>query len=135
MSPRTQLVSPCDASRSGHARQHAATRLSGPRGIASLALVLGISGCLVTSTPDFSPPKRTAPVLLTATALPDPRAVIIVRSTGDHIQFSTDFLPGNSGELPHFRLYLDYGAGGSSPGPPYRNEQKILYKDQSTDGG
>src|SRR4051812_26478520 len=76
------------SSRPGHLAGCAATGLSGRRGahrrglgalplrsrlarssLGLLALAMTTPACLVTSTPDFQPPKRTAPFLVAATAV------------------------------------------------------------------
>jgi len=89
--------------------------------------------CLVTSTPDFSPPKRTAPFLIAATAVPDPRAVIIVDSSqstqNQFIDFSAHVLSEDAGDKVQFKLYIDYGFP-DSPDPdnrlPFRSEVSTI---------
>jgi hypothetical protein len=41
---------------------------------------MSTTGCLMTSTPQFTPPQHTAPFLVEATASPDTRAVVVIDS-------------------------------------------------------
>lgn len=70
------------------------------------------TSCLVTSTPDFTPPKRTRPFLVTATADPDPRAIQILDAPpGAAIpyNFSADVVSDDQGAKVLGRLYIDLG--------------------------
>lgn len=111
----------------------AATSLSGPRprlargssrrnawstlAQSSLCLVLAMSslGCLVTSTPDFTPPERTRPFLVPSSVDPDARGVILI-DTVEHpksltsIDFSADIVSEDQGSPVQGVLYIDYGA-------------------------
>jgi hypothetical protein len=94
----------------------AATRMSRPQRscLTLLALALATPACLVISTPDVEPPKRTAPFLVAATADPDPRNVLIVDDAqlGDKesVDFSAHVVSEDDGKKVRFRLYIDYGA-------------------------
>jgi hypothetical protein len=120
--------------------QFAATSLSGPAPRAAwrssrraaraslarsslclVALMMAFSSCLVTSTPDFTPPQRTRPFLVPSSADPDTRGVILI-DTLEHpgsqtsIEFSADVVSEDQGAMVQGVLYIDYGkASGDKP--------------------
>ena len=77
-------------------------------------LTMTSTSCLVTSTPDFTPPKPTRPFLIPSSSDPDARAVLLV-DTVEHpksqtsIQFSANIAAGNDGRKVEGVLYIDYG--------------------------
>jgi hypothetical protein len=79
-----------------------------------LLLAMMSNGCLVTSTPDFTPPKRTRPFLIPSSVDPDARGVILI-DTVEHpksqtsIQFSADIVSEDQGSPVQGVLYIDYG--------------------------
>jgi hypothetical protein len=79
------------------------------------------TACLVTSTPDFTPPKRTRPFLVTATADPDPRNVQILDAPpgtlGLPFAFSADVVSDDQGQRVFVALYIDYGRPNSAGQP------------------
>ena len=78
-----------------------------------LALTMAFTGCLVTSTPDFTPPKRTRPFLVPASADPDTRTVQIFDApqgaAGLPFSFSADVVSDDQGQQVLVALYIDYG--------------------------
>lgn len=85
------------------------------------ALMMSSTSCLVTSTPDFTPPQRTRPFLVPSSADPDPRGVLLI-DTVEHpgnqtsIGFSADVVSEDHGDMVEGVLYIDYGkAGGDKP--------------------
>jgi hypothetical protein len=80
-----------------------------------LALTMASTGCLVTSTPEFMPPERTRPFLVTATADPDPRGVLLVNTLEQRkdsqvsFVFSADVVSEDQGAKVKGHLYIDYG--------------------------
>lgn len=131
----------------------AATSLSGPKprlarrssrrnswsslAQSSLYLVLlttTSTGCLVTSTPDFTPPKRTRPFLITATADPDPRNFQILDGPPGSAfapTFSAGVLVGDQDDKIKARLYIDYGNPNLS-GDPFKQYYPVQHIDAST---
>ena len=81
-----------------------------------VALTMVSSSCLVTSSPDFTPPTRTRPFLIPSSVDPDARGVILV-DTVEHpksltsIQFSADIVSEDQGASVLGVLYIDYGEG------------------------
>jgi hypothetical protein len=71
------------------------------------------TGCLVTTTPDFTPPKQTRPFLVPATADPDTRNVQIFDApqgtAGLPFSFSADVVSDDQGQQVLVALYIDYG--------------------------
>lgn len=102
----------------------AATRLVA---LARGSIVLGslgmTTGCLITDPPQFKPPKHTRPALISDTALPDPRAVLVIDDAmagiaPDKYEFSADVDSQEDASDPsepspfaqlHAYVYLDYG--------------------------
>jgi hypothetical protein len=85
------------------------------------ALMMVSTSCLVTSTPDFTPPKRTRPFLVPSSADPDARGVLLI-DTVEHpknqtsIDFSADVVSEDQGDIVEGVLYIDYGkVGGDKP--------------------
>jgi hypothetical protein len=78
--------------------------------------------CLVTSTPSFEPPKRTAPFLVAAGAQPDPRVMISIdeRKTAPAKSFTVDVVSEDNGQDVFFRLYVDYGFKPPGTDQPFR---------------
>jgi len=76
--------------------------------------MMASTSCLVTSTPDFTPPKRTRPFLVPSSADPDPRGVLLI-DTLEHpgnqtsIDFSADVVSEDQGDMVEGVLYIDYG--------------------------
>jgi hypothetical protein len=71
------------------------------------------TSCLVTSTPDFTPPKQTRPFLVPASADPDTRTVQILDApqgaAGLPFSFSADVVSDDQGQQVLVALYIDYG--------------------------
>lgn len=73
------------------------------------------TSCLVLATPDYTPPERTRPFLIVATADPDPRSVLLVNTLEQahapktSIEFSADVISEDQGAKVKAYLYLDYG--------------------------
>jgi hypothetical protein len=71
-------------------------------------------GCLVTSTPDFTPPTRTRPFLVPSSVDPDARGVLLI-DTVEHpksltsLEFSADIVSEDQGTSVQGVLYIDYG--------------------------
>ena len=85
-----------------------------------LALTMASTGCLVTSTPEFIPPDRTRPFLVTASADPDPRGVLLINTLEQaqvrSFEFSADVISEDQGSKVKGYLYIDYGQqGGDHP--------------------
>lgn len=79
-----------------------------------LALTMASSGCLVTSTPEFTPPERTRPFLIPASADPDPRGVLLIDTLEQQkesriFEFSADVVSEDQGDKVKGSLYIDYG--------------------------
>ena len=78
------------------------------------------TGCLVTSTPDFTPPKRTRPFLITATADPDPRNFQILDAPPGAVlapSFSADVHVDDEADKIKALVYIDYGKPNVAGGP------------------
>jgi hypothetical protein len=79
------------------------------------------TGCLVTSTPDFTPPQRTRPFLVAATADPDTRHVQIFDAPpgtpGIPFSFSADVISEDQGAEVLVSLYIDYGLPNANDQP------------------
>ncbi len=77
-------------------------------------LTMTSTGCLVTATPDFTPPKPTRPFLIPSSVDPDARGVILI-DTVEHpksqtsIQLSADVVSEDQGAIVLGVLYIDYG--------------------------
>lgn len=103
----------------------------------SLCLVLltmTSTGCLVTSTPDFTPPKRTRPFLITASADPDPRNFQILDGPPGSAfapSFSADVLVNDQTDKIKARLYIDYG-NPNPAGDPFKQYYPVQHIDAST---
>jgi hypothetical protein len=117
-SPATPLSGPPRQLPRGHARR----RLWATLAQSSLCLLtlMASTSCLVTSTPDFTPPKRTAPFLVVASADPDPRGVLLVNTLEQQdpklpFTFSADVMSEDQGANVFGHLYIDYGKGTDSP--------------------
>ena len=86
-----------------------------------LALTMASTGCLVTTTPDFTPPKRTRPFLIAATADPDTRLVQILDAPpgtpGIPFSFSADVVSEDQQQEVLVALYLDYGRPNANDEP------------------
>jgi hypothetical protein len=86
---------------------------------------MSTAGCLITSTPDFSPPQHTAPFLIASTAKPSADQVVILDSAypGEKVfsaeVMSQDDPAGGAGQFQNVkvRLYIDYGI--TDPSQPY----------------
>lgn len=78
------------------------------------ALTMASTSCLVTSTPDFTPPKPTRPFLVASSVDPDARGVLLI-DTVEHpksltsIQFSADIVSEDRDAKVQGVLYIDYG--------------------------
>jgi hypothetical protein len=90
-------------------------------------VLLGMStiGCLITSTPDFSPPQHTAPFLFASTALPPADEVLIVSGTDPAEKtFTANFVsqddPSGDFSIVKAVLYIDYGISIEGSDQPYR---------------
>ena len=85
------------------------------------ALTMASTGCLVTTTPDFTPPKRTRPFLVAATADPDTRLVQILDAPpgtpGIPFSFSADVVSEDQGDEVLVSLYIDYGRPNANDDP------------------
>jgi hypothetical protein len=79
------------------------------------------TSCLVTSTPDFTPPQRTRPFLVAATADPDTRLVQIFdappATPGIPFSFSADVVSEDQGAQVLVSLYIDYGKANANDDP------------------
>lgn len=92
-----------------------------------LALTMASTSCLVTSTPDFTPPKRTRPFLVTASADPDPRKIQVLDGPpGAAItyDFSADVVSEDQGAQVLGRLFIDYGRSNMG-GQPFNQVVKV----------
>ena len=93
------------------------------------------TGCLVTSTPDFTPPTRTRPFLVPSSTDPDARGVLLI-DTVEHpksqtsIQFSADIVSEDQGSPVQGVLYIDYGLVTNDR--PFREQIQIHDVDPST---
>lgn len=66
--------------------------------------------CLVTSTPSFDQPKRTAPFLITSSADPNAHSVLIFdEQMIESMVFTADVISEDDGQDVVFNLYVDYG--------------------------
>jgi hypothetical protein len=85
------------------------------------ALFMATPACLVTSTPSFEPPKRTAPFLVAASALPDVRNMILMdaRTTPSKV-FSAEVVSEDNGQQVLGLLYVDYGYNPPGTDQPFR---------------
>lgn len=78
------------------------------------ALTMTSTSCLVTSTPEFTPPKPTRPFLVSSSVDPDARGVLLI-DTVEHpksltsIQFSADIVSEDQDAKVQGVLYIDYG--------------------------
>ena len=117
-SPATPLSGPSRQLPRGHGRRGAWAALA-QSSLCLLALMASTS-CLVTSTPDFTPPKRTAPFLVAASADPDLRGVFKVNTLEQQANltfaFSADVVSEDQGAKVFGHLYIDYGKGIDQPG-------------------
>jgi hypothetical protein len=115
-SPATPLSGPPRQLPRGRARRGAWAVLA-QSSLCLLALMASTS-CLVTSTPDFSPPKRTPPFLVVASADPDPRGVLLVKTLEQAQAGQKDFffsaivISEDQGAKVYGHLYIDYEKGG-----------------------
>lgn len=106
------------------------SRVIGQMARSSLPLVfttMSISGCLVTSTPDFSEPEQTPPFLVPATAEPRPTEVLIVRPQGATLPdtaFSAELRSEDAGQDVLGALLIDYGAE-DELGKPYADRVRF----------
>lgn len=113
-SAATPLSRPSLPLRRGGARRAAWARLA-QSSLCLLALPMALSGCLVTSTPEFTPPERTRPFLITASADPDPRGVLLINTLEQQqvrktsFEFSADVVSEDQGDKVKGYLYIDYG--------------------------
>jgi hypothetical protein len=92
-----------------------------------VALTMTSTGCLVTSTPDFTPPKKTRPFLVTASADPDPRKIQILDGppgAAISYNFSADVVSEDQGERVQGRLYIDFGD--KNPGGAPYNQLGVI---------
>lgn len=94
---------------------------------ASLVLAAAMStGCLITETPQFTARPHTRPMLVEATAYPDPGKILLIDGSTVPVPFYAEVVsqddPANA-SLPFEKvfsyLYLDYGIAGSSR--PFRD--------------
>lgn len=113
-SSTTPLSGPSRPPTRGGARRGAWATLA-QSSLCLLALTMTSTSCLVTSTPDFTPPERTRPFLVTATADPDPRGVLLVNTLEQlqmgktSFEFSADVVSEDQGAKVKGYLYIDYG--------------------------
>lgn len=115
--------------RPAHLRGRAATWVSRSLGLVAIAgaMALAVPACLITSAPDFSPPKPTAPFLIPATADPDPRTVLLVDEAqtdpSTKYAFSAYVASEDAGQQVILKLYLDYGYPDNvvDPRQPFRD--------------
>ncbi len=95
----------------GHPRRGAWATLA--QSSLCLLTLMASTSCLVTSTPDFTPPDRTPPFLVTASADPDPRGVLLVNTLEQQnnltFTFSADVISEDQGAKVYGHLYIDYG--------------------------
>ncbi len=119
-SPATPLSGPPRQLPRGHARRNAWATLA--QSSLCLLTLMASTSCLVTSTPDFTPPKRTPPFLIAASADPDLRGVLKVNTLAQKeagnlpIAFSADVISEDQGTNVYGHLYIDYGKGVGQPG-------------------
>lgn len=79
-----------------------------------------LSSCLVTSTPSFEERKRTAPFLLSETADPDLREIMVIDVTEPVVvDFSVGVVSEDADTKVHGQLVLDYGVGVQGYDTPY----------------
>jgi hypothetical protein len=84
-----------------------------------LAIAMATPACLVTSTPSFDPPKRTAPFLITSSAEPNARNVIIFdEKMIQSMVFTADVISEDNGQDVLFLLYVDFGFTPPEGQPP-----------------
>ncbi len=116
-SPATPLSGPPRQLLRGHARRRAWATLA--QSSLCLLTLMASTSCLVTSTPDFTPPKRTPPFLIVASADPDPRGVLKVNTLQQQnnltFTFSADVISEDQGDKVFGHLYIDYGKPGEQP--------------------
>jgi hypothetical protein len=91
-----------------------------------LAAAAMSTGCLITETPQFTARPHTRPMLVEATASPDPGQILLIDGTVPMQEFYADVIsqddPANISspfEKVFSYLYLDYGIDGSSR--PFRD--------------
>ena len=113
-SATTPLSGPSRPPTQGRARRGVWATLA-QSSLCLLALTMAFTGCLVTSTLEFTPPERTRPYLVTATADPDPRGVLLVNTLEQlqmgktSFEFSADVVSEDQGAKVKGYLYIDYG--------------------------
>ena len=85
-----------------------------PRALAHFAL-LGLAfhlfgACVITSSPEFQDPEKTAPRLAVDLATPDPRAIVFLQPTDVSLPLATYVESEDAGEKLEVRILADYGS-------------------------
>jgi hypothetical protein len=91
-------------------------------------LLFGVSSCLVTSSPDFTPPERTRPEIVANDAYPPSPALgelaLYQYATGGAqytpIEFSAWVQSEDAGQAVQVELLIDYGDDSGIESGPYR---------------
>lgn len=84
----------------------------------AMTLLVPVSSCIITSTPDFEPPEPTPPFLVSENASPDLRQIVVVQPDQDEITFSAFVRSEDEkDDLVSVRLLIDYGT--PSAGAPF----------------
>jgi hypothetical protein len=82
-----------------------------------------IPACLVTSTPDFTPPTQTRPFIIPSSADPDPRAVKVLDDVDPDamgtIDFKAQIVSDDQLEQVAFQVYIDYGVANPVTSQPF----------------
>lgn len=110
-SAATSLSGPSRQPAGGGARRDVWATLA-QSSLCLLVLTMASTGCLVTSTPEITPPERTRPFLITTTADPDPRGVLLINTLEQAVkifEFSADVVSEDQGDKVKGALYIDYG--------------------------
>jgi hypothetical protein len=113
----------------GSSRRTAAFAAMARASLGLFALAMSSSACLVTSVPEFQPPEEAGPFLLSATADPDPRKIVLLDeqniTPSFFVSFAADVVsqddPKNPERRVKVRLYIDYGLEDQgTPEQPFR---------------
>lgn len=90
--------------------------------LACLAALMTQAGCLVTGSPDIDDPVQTAPFFINASALPNPREIVVIPTESilkqEPVTFSAEFVGEDAGEPLQARYYIDLGIENAA-GLPY----------------
>jgi len=99
------------------------------------AIVCATSSCLVTSSPDYTPPERPRPQLIAV--LPATELLRVVDNAGvsQPVSFSADLISEDAGDDLHPVLLVDYGIAGPG-GEPWRQalQQTAIEAGTRTEG-